>query len=348
MSRTRITMIAVAALLVMVFAIAKASKDKRESGAETAYTSVIPVSGFVLETKPFESFIEESGTLQGRRESVLAAEVGGQVEQVYVEIGDVVKSGQSLLKLDDELLELDAERAKIAYDKAKLDFERVEAIYKDKGFSDSDLENARLGLKAAEVQYRAAKKMFEDATLRAPYSGTITAKMTEIGQMIEKGMPAFQIVDISQLKLPIAISENEIHNIHVGAAAKVFVESLKDTLDAEVTAVGARSTQGARTFPVELTMQGNEDVRAGMFARVSIFAGVDSNSLVIPRAATLPDVGRTVVFVAKGAKAEKKTVRILGTEQDQLAINGLMAGDTVIVTGNQLLSQGSQINLTLE
>lgn len=347
MSRTRIIMIAAAAVLVIAITIAKASRDQRD-GAQSAYTAVIPVSGFVLETEPFYKYIDESGTLTGNRESVLSAEVGGQVEQIYVEIGDVVKAGQALLRLDDELLSLEAERSKIAFDKAKLDFQRVEAVYQDKGLSESDLGGARLGMKSAEVQYRAAKKMFEDATVRAPYAGTVSSKMTEVGQMIDKGQPVFEIVDISKMKLPIHVSENEIQDIHLGATAKIFVESLRDTLVAEVTAIGARSMQGSRTFPVEMTMDGADNVRSGMFARVSIFAGVDSSSLVIPRAATLPDVGRTVVFVAKGSKAEKKTVRILGTDEDQMSVNGLMPGDTVILIGNQLLTQGSQINLTLE
>lgn len=348
MSRTRIITLTTFIGLVVAIVTGKALKDAHGDIAQTAYASVIPVSGFVLETEPFELFVEKSGTLLGRRESVLSAEVGGQIEHVYADVGTVVKAGQPLLRLDDELLELDAERAKIAFEKARLDFERVEKLFNEKSVSESDFENARLGRKSAEVQYRAAKKTYEEATIRAPFAGTITARLTEVGQMIDRGQPVFQLVDISELKLPLQISESELKFIQIGAPAAVFVEALGDTFAAEVTSIGARAMQGARTFPVELTMNGIEGVKSGMFARAKIFAGVDESSLVVPRAATLPDVGRTVVFVANGNKAAKKIVRILGTMEDRISISGLAAGDTVIVTGNQLLSQGSEINLTLE
>ncbi|MCB9357881.1 MAG: efflux RND transporter periplasmic adaptor subunit [Calditrichaeota bacterium] len=344
-----IRIIGLTSLAVILLLVAgKVLKGGNGDIAANAYSSVIAVSGFVLQESPFAQFVEETGTLMGNRESTLAALVGGQVENIYADLGDVVKAGQPLLRLDDELLEIEAERAKIAFDKAALDFKRVETLFGDKSVSDSDMEGARLAMKSAEVQYRAAKKTFEDATIRAPFSGTIAARMTEVGQMLDRGQPVFQIVDVSKFKLPVHVSEDEIGALELGAHATLYVEALGDSFPSGITSIGARAMQGARTYPIELTLDAADGLKSGMFARVRISVGEDSSSLVVPRAAALPDVGRTVVFVASGGKAKKVPVKILGTSGDKLSVSGLAIGDTVIVTGNQLLSQGSELNLTLE
>ena len=348
MSRTRIITLAVAALIIAGLTSIKILNEAQGDVANNAYSNIIPVSGFILETKPFATIIEESGTLQGRHEAILSAETGGQIEQILVEIGDVVRKGQPLLKLDDAILEIETERALIAFDKAKLDFDRVEKLFNEKSISQSDYEGARLSLKAAEVQYRYAKKMYDDATIRAPFSGTITAKLTEVGQMIDRGQPAFQIVDVEQLKMQVSVSETDVHLLSPGATAMIFVQALNDSFPAEVTSVGSRAMQGARTFPVELTLAAADGLKSGMFARAYISAGVDSTSLIVPRAATLPDVGRTVVFRTKNGKADKVAVRVRGTAGDEVSVEGIAAGDTIIVTGNQLLSQGSELSLTLQ
>ena len=347
MSKTRIITLSAAVLIVTALFANNAIQSNAEP-AQDAYKRIVPVSGFVLAPAPFVQTIMETGTLTGRRESVLSAEVGGQVERILVDVGDNVRAGQPLMQLDDRILELESERALVALEKARLDFDRVEKLEHEGSISQSDYEGARLNLKGAEVQYEFAKKTYEDATVRAPFAGTIARKMTEIGQMVDRGQPVLYIVDNEQLKLELAVDESRIASIQVGAPVVIFVEALNDSFPAEVSAVGARATNGSRTFPVEVKLAAADGIKAGMFARAFVFAGVDSTSLLVPRAATLPDVGRTVVFLARGDKAEKRAVTVLGMSGDQVAVDGVAAGDTVIVTGNQLLSQGSHLALSLK
>jgi membrane fusion protein (multidrug efflux system) len=347
MKKTRFIALSAFVMAVLALVAGKALQAENDAKQEKSYTGIVTVSGLVLKHEPFTRKIEESGTLVGRKESVIAAETGGQVMQVLVDVGDVVRAGSPLVRLDDELLELEAARALVAFDKAKLDFERVEKLYLQKSISDSELEGARLGMKAAEVQYRMAKKTFEDATIRAPFAGTLAAKFTEVGQMLDRGQPVVQLVDVSTLKLTLNITENDISDVVIGAPVEVLVESIGESYAGAVTAVGSRALNNSRTFPVEIEVPGNERLRSGMFARATVTLGVDDKGLLLPRAATLPDVGRIVVFLVNGDKAEKKSVKIIGSDGDRVAVNGISEGDTVIVTGNQMLSQGSKISLTL-
>ena len=337
-----------AVLLLVILIGGRILRQARSDTLQDAYTGIVSVSGFVAETEPFTRLIEESGTLAGNKESTIAAETGGRVTEVAVEVGDYVKAGEPLVRLDDELYGLESERAKVAYDKATMDLDRLEKLYQDKSLSDSDIEGARLAAKGAEVVYRMALKTYNDATIRAPFNGTVASKSTEVGQMVERGMAVIQLVDISSLKLTVGISESDVKYVTPGAAATIVVEAAGDTVHGTVTAVGSRATSGARTFPVEVRLPGLPHLRSGMFARAIIAAKTLENALLVPRVAIVPDAGNTVVYLARGGTARKSVVVVIGTTGDRVDIDGIEAGDTVLTTGNQVLSHGSQIALTLK
>ena len=339
---------AMVAILIVGLVVGKFLRQAHSDTLQDAYTGIITVSGFVAEHQPFTRHIEESGVLTGNKESTIAAETGGRVVEINVEVGDNVRVGEPLVRLDDELYRLDSEHAKIAYDKAQMDLERLEKLYTDKSVSDSDIEAVRLAAKGAEVQYRMALKTYQDATIKAPFNGTVAAKFTEVGQMVERGAPIVQLVDLSTLKLIVPVSEADVKYVTPGAEAIIYIESAADTVRAQVAAVGSRATSGARTFPVELKMKGAKNLRSGMFARAIIATATEHEAMLLPRAAVLPDAGNMIVFLANGATAQKQPVRIIGTTGDKIAVEGVSEGDTVLTTGNQALTHGSQITLTLQ
>jgi membrane fusion protein, multidrug efflux system len=340
-------LLAAVVILVAGIIVSRMVRQGKANSLQDAYTGITTVQGFVATPETFTRYISETGTLTGNHESMIAAQTGGQVIQMLAEVGDAVRKGEPLVRLDDELYQLESERAKIAYDKAKMDLDRLERLYAEKSLSESDIENARLGVKGAEVAYRMALKTYNDATIRAPFSGTVAARLTEVGQMAERGMPVVQLVDVSSLKLTVQISENEVKFLTLGAPATVIVEALGDTVLGKVTTIGSRAVPGSRTFPVELQMAGNDSLRSGMFARAIIALAPTPGAILLPRAAILPDMGRSVVYLARGNAAQKVILRLLGNSGDRVAVEGLSAGDTVITVGNQSLSQGSKINLVL-
>jgi len=337
------TVVLLLALLIMGRILRQAKSDTLQD----SFTGIVTVSGFVAEAQPFSRNLEESGTLAGNKEATIAAETGGRVTDVRVEVGDYVRLGDPLVRLDDELYRLESERAKVAYDKAKMDLDRLEKLYQDKSISDSEVEGARLAAKGAEVTYRLALKTYNDATVRAPFNGTVAAKFTEVGQTVERGMPVVQLVDLSSLKLTVSVSETDIKYLAPGAMATIIMDAVGDTVPGKVSAIGSRATTGARTFPVELKLAGAKNLRSGMFARAVISGATTENALLLPRAAVLPDAGNTIVFLARGGTARKRVVDVIGSIGDRVAVEGIEAGDTVLTTGNQMLSHGSQIALTL-
>jgi RND family efflux transporter MFP subunit len=348
MSKPRLLMILAGVILVATLVVGRNLRQNKTDLLQNTYSGIVTVSGLVAKAEPFTPTIEETGTLVGNRESMIAAQTGGQVMQVFVDLGSKVRQGDPLVRLDDELLRLESERAKVAYDKAKMDLDRLDRLYQENSISQSDIENARLGVKGAEVGYQFALKTYNDATIRAPFSGTVAARLTEVGQMVERGMPVAQLVDVSSLKLTVQVSEENIKGVSTGSEVAVAVDAVGGSFPGKVTAVGSRAMTGSRTFPVEITLAGNDNLRSGMFARALLPLQTNDAGILLPRAAILPDAGRSVVFVARSKVAEKVPVRLQGSSGDRMAVLGVSPGDTVLTTGNQALVQGSLINLTLE
>jgi len=335
-------------IIVIIMIMGRARRQSKNDAFADPHTAVVTVTGMIAQPEPFTRRIEETGVLSGNKEATVAAETGGRVLEVKVDVGDVVHQGQPLVRLDDELYSLESDRAKVAYDKAKMDLDRAEKLYLEKSISDADIENARLGAKGAEVQYRMALKTYNDATIRAPFSGTVAAKMTEVGQMVERGMAIAQLVDVGSLKLTVQVSEADLKYISIGAPATVIVEAVGDTTSGKVTTIGSRATSGSRTFPVEIRVPGDKMLRSGMFSRAIIGTEALTNGILLPREAILPDAGRVIVYRARGNTADKAVVQVIANSGDRVAVEGVLAGDTVITTGNQTLTQGTPISLALD
>lgn len=342
----KIIIVGTLVLLVALLLITRAARQARSDQLQNPYSGVISVTAVTARSEPFARIISETGVLTGNRESMIAARTGGQVISLLVEVGDHVKAGEPILKIDDELYGLEAERAKITFDKTKMDLDRTEKLHKQNSASDSELEGVRLMAKGAEVAYKMAEKTYHDATVKAPFSGVVAAKFTEVGQMISPGTPVVQLIDQANLKLTVQVPEESIRFIEVGAVAPVMIDALGITVEAKVMSIGSKASGSSRTFPVEVRFRGEDGIRPGMFARAEIEAGA-IQSIVLPRVALLPDAGRNVVFVANDKVAQKTIVSLLGQNGDKVAVSGLTEGTVVVTTGNQLLSNGAALTVTM-
>ena len=114
-----------------------------------------------------------------------------------------------------------------------------------------------------------------------------------------------------------------------------------------MTSVGSKAASGARTFPVEVRIDGEEGLKSGMFARANIQAGQIENAIVLPRVCVLPDAGRSIVFVSRDKMDDKAVVQVLGQVGDRVAVVGVAPGDVVVTTGNQLLVRGTALDVTI-
>jgi len=332
------------------------SEDKKE-----AKEKVIPVAVRIAEKGSIEHRLEFTGIVDAWKKLNLIPDVGGKIAKINVEIGDRVSKGTVLAQLDQQTFKLRLEQAEGGYAVAQAAFKNAEKNYrralklkKEGSMSSQQFEQIETGYQSAKAQLKSATAALDLAkwqvsvsVIRAPFSGVITAKYLNEGDMINPQMPSVpgvvQLMDLSRLKVQVYASENEITLIKKGQVVLVHLNALDNVIRGVVTNVNMAANPATRTFLVEISVPNyNGLLKAGMFARVEIIVEEKNDTIIIPSDAVLGRVGDFHVFLVQDKKAVRRKVKP-GIKQGTLMeiLDGLVPGDSIVVTGQEIVQHGS-------
>jgi len=295
--------------------------------------------------------------------------ISGVLEKLFVHVGDRVRAGDLLARLDDRELRAAVEAAEAEVLEARAALERAgarvalarsllarrEALAKEGLVSAEDLElrrreldlaraeaaAARARLRAAETRVRQARIGLGYATIRAPISGTVTTVATREGEAVAASfaVPTFvTIMDLDRLEVETYVDEVDIGKVRVGQEAEITVDAFpNETFTGEVRAVSpeAKVRDNVVTYLVLVRITGgNRDVlRPQMTASVTITAGERKGLVLVPlQAVRRDDAGRPYVVVASGGAAERRPVTLGDMYGSEIEVrSGLREGEEVVV-----------------
>ena len=271
--------------------------DLKKEAEENSLQKVIVFSA-ASEDQPLH--IDLPGDVVGYRDASLYARSAGYVKEWYADIGTEVKKGALIARIDTPELdaqvkqaEADLITAKTQYALAKSTAERWQLLSRTRTVSRQDLETRLADEKAkksaldsadAHLKQLLSLQSFEE--IRAPFSGRITARNVDIGDLVQ-GQPAgrelFHIADDSKLRIFVQVPQAKSGDIRVGMHAKLSVpENPGKTYDAEVTQNSGAMDRNSRAAMVELIYDNaRHDLKAGDYANVS-FLSKEQGKTVIP------------------------------------------------------------------
>ncbi len=286
-----------------------------------------------------------SGVIEPIRESKISAEVQGKVTRVAVEVGQKVAANQVLVQQDVALLQLQLKAAEVQKGGLEADLKRYRILVENEAIQGIQLEKTELALAGLEVQLATLKEQIAKSSIRAPFGGIVTAKMTEAGDFAAPGKPLIQVTDLSRVKLTVQIPESGLNYFQSGSSQLVTINSLSKEIPAQVTLVGSRGSIG-NSFPVELTFENTPDqaVKAGMFGEVVVKNRENSGGLIIPSSALVGSEFEPQVYVIQDGKAKLRAIQIAKRVGDQLLLkSGIKPGDVVIVGGLVNVFEGANV-----
>lgn len=308
------------------------------------------------------STLEYAGEVRARVESRLGFRVGGKLLDRLVELGQHVKAGQLLARLDSQDLKLaaDAARAQLAAARtnqalAAADFKRYQAL-KDQNFiSGAELERRDAALQAAWAQLDQAQAQFSVqgnqatyASLHADVPGVVTAVLAERGQVVAAGTPVFQIAQDGVRDVVFAVPEDKVAAIKPGTEVQVRRWATPGTLKGLIREVAASADPATRTFTVKVAVQTPDNLALG--STVSVLplalqhAGVPVMKL--PTSALRQEGQTTAVWVldTTSMTVKSQTVQIATADgNDVVVAGGLQPGMQVVVAGVHVLSPGQKV-----
>lgn len=294
--------------------------------------------------------LSESSNLTGvfvaNRETKLSAETQGKVNRVYVDIGSVVKRGQKVIQLDNSLLKLQLDAAKIKIEELEADVERYTVLTDADAIQAVKLEKTMFGLKSAKIQKATLEKQIEKTSIIAPFSGVVTAKLTEVGAFAAPGMPLIQITDLDSLRFTVNVSEQNLTKFRENEEVEIRVDLFPNIeLTGIVTMIGSKANMG-NNFPVQIKVSNTQsrDIKAGMFGKVNLSDDNSKNGIIIPSAAIIQQANNTQVYIVNSGKAKLQSIKISGSiDNSTIVASGLNEGDVIVTSGLINLFDGANI-----
>lgn len=317
---------------------------------------------FVMVAQPEASHYEQksyAGDVQARQQTALAFRVGGQIIERYVDVGDQVKVGQVLARLDvkDAQLQLNAAQAQLENAQANVkivqdELKRFEQLLPINAVSRSQYdavknqyESAIAALKQAKSNYDVAKNQTQYNQLIANKSGVVTARNIEVGQVVAAGQAAYQIAIAGDREVLIGVPEQAVSQIRVGQEAWVTLWSKpNEKLSAYVREISP-AADSSRTFSVKVALrEGQSAIQLGQSARV-FFQTTTQNNLSVPLSSVTAEQNQAYVWVVNHNKTIRKVPVTLGAYgRDTVPIlSGLTLQDWVVIGGVHLLRNQQKI-----
>lgn len=272
----------------------------------------------------------------------IAPQSPSRIQKIYVEVGDFVRAGQVVAKMD----EVSLNQSKLSMANDSLEYSRIKKLYEQGGVSKSDFDAMELKYNVTRSQYQ---NLLENTILRSPVSGVITARNYDQGDMYG-GSPIYVVEQITPVKLYVGISEMDYTRVKKNDTVTLTADALPGkTFTGRIARIYPTIDAATHTFTAEVNVaNGDRLLRPGMYARVTVNFG-SNHSIVVPDDCVVKQQGSGVrsVFVLQADNTVKEIVvtlgRHFGTEYEILS--GIAEGDKVVVKGQASLKNGSKVNV---
>ncbi|MFN0125136.1 MAG: efflux RND transporter periplasmic adaptor subunit [Verrucomicrobiales bacterium] len=333
------------------------------------------------------TLLNASGYVTARRSATVSSKVTGKVVEVMVDEGMQVSEGQVLARLDASNVQaalrlaeaqLEATRQALAETQsnralAEKELERMVRLSKSGASSQSDLDRAdfsvrslsgRLGkltadIAVAEAEVAQWQQQLTDTTIVAPFSGIVTSKNAQPGEMISPmSVGGFTrtgictIVDMSSLEIEVDVNESHINRVRSGQPVIASLDSYPDwKIPAQVIAIIPTADRQKATVKVRVGFDSLDPRILPEMAVKVAFQGesaspVTTASVTIPRQAVFDDDGTSIVWVVRGERVERRAVTVSLTEGETSTIAaGLSPGETIALTTTAPLHDGQRIRI---
>ncbi|MDZ7780731.1 MAG: efflux RND transporter periplasmic adaptor subunit [Gemmatimonadota bacterium] len=321
-----------------------------QGGSRGESARAAPVSARVAEAGNLEVTLRASTNLRARERIDLVPKQAGVVVDILVEEGDRVEEGQVLARLDAAEWQLQAEQAEARAAAATEAANRARRLQEMDLVSEQEVERLVSEARVAEADLGLARLRVENASMRAPFTGTVTHRNVDRGQQVNTSEPAFSLAALDRLEAVVSIPEREIGRVAVGQTVRILlqegaapvtsgvVERIRPVVDATSGTVQVTVTVPAASTGVRL--------RPGQFVNVDLVTETLADRITLPRTSVLVDGAAPRVFLVRGGEAEEREVELGYSRGDRVEIrSGVEPGDTVVVVGQDNLREGAAVRI---
>ncbi|MDX2064542.1 MAG: efflux RND transporter periplasmic adaptor subunit [Fimbriimonadaceae bacterium] len=208
------------------------------------------------------------------------------------------------------------------------------------------VRSARAQVESARATVRLIREQIDDATIKAPFAGTVVGKPVQPGTVLAPGTPVCEIVGDAKPYFEANVPEQALGKLVIGQGAMVTVSALNRTLPGRIASLNPIGTEFGRQFSVRINLGGDTSgIKAGMFARGVITLAEVPNAVIVPSAAIVERQGKTYLFTVVNDAAKMQPITRGLRDGSMQQVNGIAPGTRVVVRGQEGLDEGTKVKV---
>lgn len=352
------TLLIAAGTASLMFSCGESENQNPQKAPAVAVTIATPETGE-------GSTLNLSGKIEAANNAQLSTRTMGYVDDINAEIGDKVKKGELLVSINNsdlqaKMAQVNAKitEAEAAYSIAEKDYQRFQNLFDKNSATQKELDDITANYEMAKARLEAAREMkkevqaqFAYVNIRAPFSGVITNKFIEKGDMANPGMPLIAMEAPGKYEVRATVPESNISAVQEGAEVTVNIKTLNKSMKGVISEISTSAKNTSGQYPIKVNLKDTlKEIRSGMYVSIEIPVKPNAESIderiLIPSEAIVKRGDLTGIYTLSSQNtALLRWIRLGNTYGDQVEVlSGLNADEEYISNAEGKLYNGVPVN----
>lgn len=308
----------------------------------------VPVEVAALGTGRMEQVLHYSANLEAEKHVQVYAQAARLVRELLVEEGNVVQRGDILLRLDDEQQRNNLAKARSQLAKSEREYQRLERLFGEALISEKNMSDATYDTEQLRIAVAEAERELTYTQVRAPISGTVTARLIKLGDQVSINQHLFDIVDFDSMVARVYVPEKNLSQLRPGQVARISAQALGEKgFAGSIDRIAPVVDPKTGTLKVTVAVGRQAGLLPGLYVDVALVTSVHHNALLMPKRALVYDKDRVFVFrLGEERRVERLLLDPTLSDRDHVEVGApLNPGDQVVVAGQAGLKDGTLVSL---
>ncbi|WED24407.1 efflux RND transporter periplasmic adaptor subunit [Vibrio sp. JC009] len=295
----------------------------------------------VLEEQMIPLKTSYTGTVVADQKATVSARLTAKVAEVLVDVGDMVKQGDVLMRLESRDLDARVKQteqslssAQARLNAARKEYKRVKELVLKKLLSQSEFDRAESELRTAQANFRQAEATVVEAettygfsVITAPFDGQVTQRPVNLGDTATPGMELLRMYNPATLQLETSISESQIKNVRLGTELEYSIPTHSLNGKGKVVEISPAADANSRSFIVKLSMDSDQTIYPGSYGKVTLTAG-EVSGVILPGDAIYQVGQLDYVKIVEDDQVKRRLVQL---GKNNIVRKGVSAGDKLLL-----------------
>lgn len=255
--------------------------DRSEQAPPPIEATTITTGAVVLNV-----YEEVVGTVQPKLQATVSSKAIGRIIEMHAVPGKAVKKGDLLAMIESPTLAAALARADAALANAESEAKRYRTLRDSGSVSQSEIDRVETALRMVTAERDQIRSQLDETSIVAPFSGRITSKERDTGDLVQPGTAVCRIEDPKRLRFDMHVAETLANRLKIGDRFRVVIQSAEFDVECPVSEISPAADTGSRTFLVKLDLPAESSLLAGQFGR-AFLPRTTRSAIVVPEPAIL-------------------------------------------------------------